>query len=548
MSVLGKKWEIKNTSEKSVNDKICENRGLSDPSDLTQFLKPDFENDFHDPFLLPGMQKAVDRIKQAIANKERIMIYGDYDMDGISGTAIMFIALEKLGAQVSYRLPHRVNDGYGLSDKFIGEFDDVDVKLLITVDCGISNADEIAKASEKGIDVIITDHHTVPEKYPEAAYEVVHPLRADSKYPFKQLTGAGVAFKLVQALFDKDPFVYELLDLASLGTVADCGPIIGENRLIVKKGLEILPQTKWEGLKALLESAGVNTDKPLNTFTIGYQIAPRINAAGRIDSPYHALQLLVKEGSNNLAHKLETLNRKRQDMLKKAQDEAENRYVESDDNYIIIDHDKNWHVGIIGLVAGKLAEKFNKPAIILQDFGDYLVASARSPEFFNIVEALRAHKDYLMHFGGHAQAAGFNIKKENLPEFTKKIAEYAKENMKAREIVSNLAIDCEITPDEINWETFEFIRSLEPYGIANERPIFLLKDAIIQHSKLVGKDEKHLSVYINKGGVNIRGIGFNLGDHANYIREQRSLDIVFQLDENEWKGKSSLQMKIIDFS
>lgn len=548
MSVLGKKWEIKNTSEKSVIDKICENRGLSDPNDLTQFLEPDFEKDFHDPFLLPGMQKAVDRIKTAITNKERIMIYGDYDMDGISGTAIMFIALQKLGAEVSYRLPHRVNDGYGLSEKFVGEFDDVDVKLVITVDCGISNADEIAKLSQKGIDVIVTDHHTVPEKYPDAAYEVVHPLRADSKYPFKKLTGAGVAFKLVQALFGKDPFVYEILDLASLGTVADCGPIVGENRLIVKKGLEILPQTKWEGLKALLESAGVNTERPLNTFTIGYQIAPRINAAGRIDSPYHALQLLVKDDPKNLADKLETLNRKRQDMLKKAQEEAEKRYIENDDNFIIIDYDKNWHVGIIGLVAGKLAEKFNKPAIILQEFDDYMVASARSPEFFNIVEALAEHKEYLMHFGGHAQAAGFNIKKEKFEEFKPAISAYAKEKLSSCEIISRLPIDCEIKPDELNWETFEFIRSMEPYGIANERPTFLLKDAVIQHAKVVGKDEKHLSVYINKGGVNIRGIAFNFGEHAEYVRNQRSLDIVFQLDENEWKGKSSLQMKILDFS
>ncbi len=547
MSVLGKKWEIKNTSEKSVIDKICENRGLSDPNDLTQFLEPDFEKDFHDPFLLPGMQKAVDRIKKAIADKERIMIYGDYDVDGISGTAIMFIALEKLGAQVSYRLPHRVNDGYGLSAKFISEFNDVNVKLLITVDCGISNADEIAKASAKGIDVIITDHHTIPEKYPSAAYEIVHPLRPDSKYPFKKLTGAGVAFKVAQALFGKDPFVYELLDLASLGTVADCGPIIGENRLIVKKGLEILPQTRWEGLKSLLESAGVDTERPLNTFTIGYQIAPRINAAGRIDSPYYALQLLVKEDAKNLADKLESLNRKRQDMLKKALDDAEKRYVESDDNYLIIEHDKQWHVGIIGLVAGKLAEKFNKPAIILQDFDDYLVASARSPQFFNIVEALTEHKDYLMHFGGHAQAAGFNIKKDRFEDFKKAIKEYAKQKLQSSEIVSSLAIDCEILPEEMNWETFEFIRSLEPYGIANERPIFLLKDAVIQHAKVVGKDEKHLSIYINKGGVNIRGIGFNLGEHAEYVRNQRSLDVVFQLDENQWKGQSSLQMKILDF-
>ncbi len=548
MSVLGKKWEIKNTSEQSVIDKICENRGLSDPDDLTQFLKPDFENDFHDPFLLTGMRNAVDRIKRAIEKKERIIIYGDYDVDGISGTAIMFIALKKMGAQVSYRLPHRVNDGYGLSEKYIDEFEDVNVKLIITVDCGISNADEIVKAKKKGIDVIVTDHHTIPEKYPEAAYEIVHPFRKDSEYPFKKLTGAGVAFKLVQALFGKDPFVYELLDLASLGTVADCGPIIGENRLIVKKGLELLPQTKWEGLRALLESAGVDMQRPLNTFTIGFQIAPRINAAGRIDSPYHALQLLVKANAQYFAEKLEKLNRKRQDMLKKALDEAEKRHMEKAAQNLIIEHDQKWHVGIVGLIAGKLCEKYNRPAIILQEFDDYLVASARSPKYFNIVEALAEHKDFLMHFGGHAQAAGFNIKKDKFESFKKAINEFVEKKLKSCEIVSNLSIDCEIKPDEMNWETFEFIRSLEPYGILNERPTFLLKEAVIQNARIVGKDERHLSLNVNKGGLNIRGIGFNLGEHFDYARKQRSLDIVFQLDENYWKGKSSLQMKVIDFS
>lgn len=551
MSVLGKKWDIKNTSDKSVIDKIRENRGLTDPNDLIQFLEPDFENDFHDPFLLTGMDKAVERINQAIADNERIMIYGDYDVDGISSAAIVFLTLHELKAQVSYRLPHRVNDGYGLNEKYINEFEELGVKLVVTVDCGISNAKEVSMAKEKGIDVIITDHHTIPENYPSDAYEILHPLRKGSKYPFKKLTGAGVAFKLAHALLGKNPMVFELLDLASLGTVADCGPIVGENRLIVKKGLEILPQTKWEGLKYLQEIAGVNTDKPLNTYTIGFQIAPRINAAGRIDSPYHALQLLIQEKASKnsavLAKKLESLNRKRQDILKKALDDAELRYLENQDKSIIIDYDKKWHVGVIGLVAGRLVEKYNKPAIILQDFGDYLVASARSPEYFNIIEALSKFKDYLIHFGGHAQAAGFNIKKEKIDDFMTDFEAHVKENLSKKEVILGLDIDCEITPDEINWETFEFIRSLEPYGIANQRPTFLLKNASIQNSRLVGKDEKHLSMHINKGGKNLRAICFNFGDHNDYVREHQSLDIVFQLDENDYRGEKSLQLKIIDF-
>ncbi len=558
MSVLGKKWEIKNSdNNKSVIDKILANRGLSDPDDLAVFLKPDFNKDFHDPYLMSGMEVAVERIEKAIKNKERIIVYGDYDVDGISGSAILVLTLRHFNAEVSYRLPHRLNDGYGLNEKFIDEFEQAGVKLLITVDCGISNAKEVALAKEKGIDVIITDHHQIPQNYPEAAYEVLHPARPGGKYPFKDLTGAGVAFKLAHALLqhdghgeDDNSLIFALLDLASLGTVADCGPIVGENRLIVKKGLEMLPQTKWKGLKFLQEVAGIDSGKKLNTYNIGYQIAPRINAAGRIDSPYYALQLLIQKGetenARKLANKLETLNRKRQIMLADAFEEAERRFEENEK--IIIDYSKDWHVGIIGLVAGRLSEKYLRPAIILQDFGNYLVASARSPQFFNIIEAITEFSSYLDHFGGHAQAAGFGIKKENLKPFMKDIKKYTRDKLKGCDLQQSLSIDCEIKPNELDWETVELIESLEPFGIANERPKFVLKNAEINEARSVGKDHKHLSVDISKEGKRLRGIAFNMGKFIDFVRTHRSLDIVFQLERNEWKGKRSLQMKILDFS
>lgn len=560
MSVLKKKWEIKNDSDKSVIDKIRENRGLIDPDDLAKFIKPDFENDFHDPFLMNGMLRAVERIEKAIANGERIIIYGDYDVDGISAAAILYLTFEHLGAKVSYRLPHRVKDGYGLNEKYINEFVDIKVGLIVTVDCGISNADEISLAKEKGIDVIITDHHRIPEKFPHDAYEILHPNIPGSKYPFKDLTGAGVAFKLAHALLIRDPhkeednaLIFSLLDLASLGTVADCGPIVGENRLIVKKGLEMMPETKWEGLRNLQEVAGVNFDKPLNTHTIGYQLAPRINAAGRIDSPYFALQLLIQEEktqtAKRLAKKLETLNKKRQDMLKKALDEAENRYLEfGQDDLIIIDYSPDWHVGIIGLIAGRLAEKYMKPAIIMHDFGDYLVGSARSQSYFNVIEAFTEFKHYFTHFGGHAQAAGFSINKNEVDNFIVEFKEYVKNKLEKCDISSTIDIDCEIKPEEINWDTLEFIKSLEPFGIANQRPTFLLRSAEIEQTRVVGKDEKHLSLNVRKEGKNIRGIAFNFGEHGDYAREHKNLDIVFQLEENEWKGNSNLQLKVIDFN
>ncbi|MCD6109536.1 single-stranded-DNA-specific exonuclease RecJ [bacterium] len=551
MSVREKKWKILNKATGSVVDKILENRGLANPDDLARFVKPDFKKGFYDPFLFAGMDKIVNRIKTAISGGERIIVYGDYDVDGISGAAIMVLTLEHLGGKVSYRLPHRLNDGYGINEKYIDEFEKADVKLVVTVDCGISNAKEISIAKQKGIDVIVTDHHKIPENYPDDAYEVLHPMRKDQNYPFKNLAGAGVAFKLSQALLGDDPFVWSLLDLASLGTVADCVPINGENRLIVKKGLEILPRTKWEGLKFLQELAGVNFDKPLNTHTIGFQIAPRINAAGRIDSPYYALQLLINgkqtDKARKLANQLENLNKKRQTMLRSALVEAENSFLQHINNPIIIEYNQKWHVGIIGLVAGRLSEKYSRPAIILQEFDDYLVASARSPEFFNIIEALTEHSDLLDHYGGHAQAAGFNISKENLSKFIKEMNSYTEKKLKNCDVTPKLSIECEIKPQEINWDTIEFIKSLEPFGIGNDRPKFLLRGAEVENARTVGKSDDHLSLTFDLNGQQIKGIAFNFGEFIDYARKHRNLNIVFQLEENEWKGRKSIQMKLIDF-
>ncbi|MBN1494310.1 single-stranded-DNA-specific exonuclease RecJ [Candidatus Peregrinibacteria bacterium] len=562
MSVLGKKWVIKNTdSECGVLDKIRENRGLKDPDDLREFLNPDLK-DLHNPFLFNGMQNAVERVEKAIKKNERIIIYGDYDVDGISGSAILYLTLQHLGGQVSYRLPHRVEDGYGLNDKFINEFEKIGIGLVITVDCGISNYKQVELAKEKGIDVIITDHHTIPLTYPEAAYEVLHPCREGGNYPFKGLTGAGVAFKFAQALLMRDghkekdnELIFSLLDLASLGTVADLGPLVGENRLIVKKGLELLPNTKWEGLKFLQEIAGVKNSDPINSSVIGFQIAPRINAAGRIDSPYYALQLLIQGGNSEaaqkLAKKLEDLNRKRQDMLHKAVEEAEKRvhekFIEKGETKIIIEYDKYWHSGIIGLIAGKLAEKYTRPAIIMQDFGDYLVASARSTDFFNIIEAITKFSKYLDHFGGHAQAAGFNIKKDNLENFIKEITTYTDETLKDTDLKPTLSIDCEIKTSDINWDTVGFIESLAPFGTGNENPVFLMKNVTVRNARSVGRDNKHMSLELNSGTLPMRGIAFNMGKFKDYTGKRQTLDLVFRLETNQWNNNKTIQLNVIDF-
>ncbi|MBU0668459.1 single-stranded-DNA-specific exonuclease RecJ [Patescibacteria group bacterium] len=559
MSVLGKNWNIRNQdNSQSIIEKILANRGLVGRNKVDSFLKLSFKKGMHNPFLMKGMDKAIQRIKQALKNNERIMIFGDYDVDGISGTAIMVHALKLLGGKVSYRLPHRVEDGYGLSNKFIDEFAGLNIKVLITVDCGISCKDQIALAKQKGIDVIITDHHMIPEHIPDKAFAILHPQQPGCEYPFKGLTGAGVSYKLACALItelceaaDRENYLYALLDLASLGTVADLGPLVDENRIIVKYGLQSLQSTKWQGLEYLKEIAGIEPNSKININTIGFCIGPRINAAGRIDNPYYALQLLLydkrDEKAKMIAAHLENLNQTRQKMVADALEELENRIKDDQDsNSIIIAWDKNWHVGILGLLAAKCVEKHNAPTIIMQDFGDELVGSSRGPEWFDLVEALTAHSHLLKAFGGHTQAAGFTVEKKNLNEFTKSMHEYAREKLEHTEWHPTIEIDCELSDKEIDDGLVNFLEQMEPFGIGNEQPIFLLRNVSIDDVKKVGKDQNHLHFKVQTPTRTLSVIGFRLGKHESYLRDHNAIDLVCYLERNEWKGMSKLQLRAID--
>jgi single-stranded-DNA-specific exonuclease len=546
MSFLGKKWIVRNTTaEKSTFEKILSNRGVADVNEgLT----------FHDPFLLDDMQKVVDRIKLAVGQKERVIVFGDYDVDGISGATIVINILKKLGAIVSYRLPHRVNDGYGLSEKFIDEFIAKDVNLVITVDCGISSNKEISKAKAAGIDVIITDHHTVPEDLSKDAYAILHPRLKDTKYPFPDLTGAGVALKLAQALLqnhEDKQFIEDLIALASLGTVADLGQLKGENRLIVKEGLLNLLSTRSSGLKKLIELAGMKEQNFVDSYTIGYRIAPRINAAGRIGDPYLALSLLLQneesEKVNYLGQQLEDLNLQRQDMTEKAVAQAEAHFAGKEKiPAILIAESADWHVGILGLVAAKLVDKYNRPVIIMQDFGDVLVASARGPKFFHITEAITACGKYLVSFGGHAQAAGFNIKKENLVEFKKALEAYSEEKLQSLDLCSVLEIDCELAHDDVSFGMLDQLKTLEPFGVGNEKPTFLLSNLEPFFINQVGKENTHLKFTVKIQDKEVQVIAFNMGHFADEIRSHKKVDFVCNLDRNVWNNKEYIQFRAID--
>lgn len=550
MSVLGKRWLIKNqNNDKSIFEKILENREFKNLNEITEF---------HDPFLFEDMEKAVQRIKQAIDSKKSILIFGDYDVDGISGTAILIHTLKKLKANVAYRLPNRLTDGYGLSMKFIDEFIQKNINLVITVDCGISCYQQIQKAKNHKIDTIITDHHAIPEILPEA-FAILHPKKPNTTYPFKELTGAGVALKLAHAMIKKylpdseqEECFNSLLDLAAMGTIADLGSLKDENRLIVIKGLTSLANTKWPGLKKIKELANLKEGETVEVTHIGFQLAPRINAAGRIGDPCTALTLLLQEDQNEnikiLGDKLEQLNRERQNMTEQALKEVEESFSQNTTQpYIFIAHNRNWHVGILGLIAGKLAEKYGRPAIIMQDFGDTLVASARSPEYFNIVEALAAHKDHLVNFGGHAQAAGFNIKKNELQNFITKISNFTGEKLKDVELKSTLEIDCELSGEEINFDLIDRIEKLQPFGVDNKKPTFIINSLEPQFINQVGREGNHLKFTARLNNKNFPVIAFRMGCFADNLRKHQKIDLVFQLDRHRWKDRDFIQFHALDF-
>lgn len=564
MSVLGKKWVVKaENCGKPILDILLENRGILSDDEKKIFLNTDDTLEFHDPFLLKGMQKTVDRIMDAIKKNELIMIFGDYDVDGVTSTAIMYHALKKLNANYAVRLPNREKDGYGLSKKIIDEFIKADVKLVITVDCGISCHNEVSYALEKGIDTIITDHHTIPEILPLDAYSINHPKLVDSGYPFTELTGAGVALKVAHALFEYNlgpeqaiREIEPLLELAGLGTIADIGIAQGENRLIIKKGLRNLLNTSYPGLKILKEFAGIQEvqNSEISALTVGFQIAPRINAACRIGDPYCALKILINEDEASLydcARELEELNQKRQKMTEETFFEAFEKFDtlnrEGRLPYILIAEDPGWHVGIIGLSASRLAERFGRPAIVMQDFGDTLTASARSIEGFNMIEALSEFKDILMTFGGHKEAAGLSIEKKHLQKFKDDIEEYAKNQLKDKDLRQTLNIDCELKPDHINENLIDQIWKLKPFGVRNSRPLFVIKDVKPHFVDSVGRNKNHIKFTAEISKSRFPVIGFRLGEHAEKIKKQQTFDIACHVDYNFWNGQKVLQLELIDF-
>lgn len=551
MSLIGKKWVIQNEQDGlGLIEKLLHNRGLTDDASRREFFEGNLSA-LHDPMLFKGMKQAVQRIREAAERKEKIMVFGDYDVDGITATVILYDFLKRLGADAHYTLPNREEDGYGLKDYFVRQFKEKGVKLIITVDCGISNKNEVDLANQLGVDVIITDHHDIPPELPDACC-IINAKQTDCPYPNKELSGSGISYKLVSALapyfFDAataERYLYEKLGLATLGLVADCMPLTGENRILTKYGLKSLEKADHPGVAALLDSTKVPKGK-INSTTIGFYLGPRINAAGRLDSADHALELLL--GKVEKADTLNQLNAQRQKAVESYVKEAK-ADIEALDTLppLLVVKRPHWNVGILGLIAGKLTDLFNRPAIAIQEKEDEFVASCRSLNDFDITNFLREEAaDLFSAFGGHKLAGGFSLPKPNWGEFIKRVEKAAQIHINPNDFIGTLPIDCEIQAHEISFETCHQINKLEPFGQGNPEPTLMVRNVKLHAIKPVGDKGEHIQMPLRIGEKRVQAIAFRFGRYLDKIDPAATYDIAFNMEINEWKGYKNLQLKVVD--
>ncbi len=540
---------MREMSISSITAQILINRSIRTPEDAQFFLQPSLIK-LHEPMLMKGMEKAVRRIRQAISQKEKILVYGDYDVDGISATALLMLTLKKLKADVDCHIPSRLDEGYGLNKKSVNLIYKKGIDLLITVDCGITAISEINELKALGVYTIITDHHTPEENLPEAEV-ILNPLQKGCNYPDKCLAGVGVAFKLATALLDKDDhWLYEQLDLVCLGTVADVAPLIGENRILVKNGLDELTHTKKQGLKALIDEACLN-GKDITSYFVGYILGPRINAAGRLGSPRTSLDLLLTddpEQAKRLAKELTSENRNRQKMeelvLKQAIARVE-RDIDFTSQRVIVLEDEFWHKGVIGIVASRLVDKFHRPAVLISMDGNEGRGSCRSIKNFNLFNALSDCSEYLKNYGGHSYAAGLTIDKSRLGDFRKKINDIANDIMLAQDLVPCIKVDTEIPVSALSNRLLEELDRLGPFGTGNPKPVFVSRNLRIRRGPQVLR-RSTIRMWVTDGKVTAEAVGFNMADSMPSDPVNQEVDIAYTCDLNEYKGITSIKMQLKD--
>ena len=556
---MTKKWQLFETDEEKVEKyankfnlnkllaTIIVNRNIKE-DEIETFLKPTRYN-FHDPFLMPDMEKAVERIIRAIKNKEKVIIYGDYDVDGITSTTILKSFLKERGLDVGEYIPNRLEEGYGLNKNAIDKIVSEKYTLMITVDCGITANEEIEYAKQFSLETIVTDHHEPGEKIPNIL-AVIDCKRKDNSYPFRELAGCGVAFKLCQAISKKlnldDKEYLKYLDIACIGTISDIVPLVDENRTIAKLGLMLVNQTKNIGLKSIINSSGY---KNINSETISFGIAPRINACGRMGHALDALDLFMEKNVyevNALTNKLNEYNKIRQDIEKNIYSEALKQIEEEnlDKNNTIVVSGNNWHHGVIGIVSSKITEKYFKPSILLSNDDGLLVGSGRSIPGFDLHNALMKCMDTIEKFGGHAMAIGVTLKKENLNKFKEELEEEAKEQ-NTDKIEPIINIDSKIDLSKIDKEMVKSLKLLEPFGEGNKIPNFLFKNLKIVSIRTLSEG-KHLKMSLQDNNILIDAIGFNLGNLIDDYLIGNKIDVVGTLEINNFNGIDSIQINVKD--
>ncbi len=550
--------ESKDSTYHPIIEALLQERGLLGEEERKEFLMPDYDRDTHDPFLFSQMKRVVERFGQALEKKEKLGIFGDFDADGVTSSVLMREAMLELGIDSEVYIPEKLSEGHGLNSKAVEFFKEKGASLVVTLDCGMMNHEEIALANTLGMEVIVIDHHHVPEVLPEA-YAIINPKLPGETYPFRELCGAGTTFKVVQALFlhlkpEGSDQLKWLLDVVATGTVADVMPLIGENRVLVKYGLIVLSKTRRAGFQAMIETGRLpfGEGMPPTARDIGFQIAPRINAASRMAHGMLAHDLLMSKSLDSakpLSVELEKHNTERRkistttaDAVKKL---AEEKFL--DKKFIFAAHE-DYPYGIVGLIAGRIANELRKPACILTKGETESRGSFRSVPEFNVIEALEECSDILVKYGGHAAAAGMTIHNDHLDTFYERFNALAEAKLATVDTDSLLMLDMPVTLEHLSPALYRDLLKFAPFGEGNLEPVFGLEKVVLDDVRFVGAGEKHLKLRIKgkNGGKVLDAIAFNLGEKYGDLLVGQEIDIAFTLDENTWNGNTALQLKVVD--
>jgi single-stranded-DNA-specific exonuclease len=547
---MGKKWIIRPDQPKlSLLEQILSNRGIGD---IESFLNPKLSS-LRDPFEIPHIQSAAERVLRAKERGEKIMVFGDYDVDGATGTAILVETIRFLGADVAYYIPHRYGEGYSLSLESVKKIKDSGVGLIVTVDCGISSVIEIEEASALGMEVVVTDHHNLPRQLPRA-FAIVNPKQIKGEHPSQNLSGAGVAFIFAWALLRTagvrdSRFLTSLLDLAALGTLSDVVPLTGENRIIAVGGLNLINERKRPGIRYLAEAASLNGNISANQVYFG--LAPRLNAAGRLEHASKSVELLLSDNPQKvkeLAADLNRINARRQDIGASIKEEVfarlDKQYLSQ--NKLIVLSGKDWHPGVIGIVASQVVDAFHRPAVLVGTNDGEGRGSARSMDGLDIYAILDACRDLFLDFGGHAGAAGFEIDPDNIPELERRLMEEAEQRVREEDLIPRIEIDAEVAPEQITLNMVKEIEKLAPFGEGNPDPVFIMRDLGLEEFKTVGKKNRHLKAWFTHHGVTLETVGFGLGEMQKELAYNKRYDIAFNLESNEFNGFERAQLSLVD--